>query len=287
MIAVSERLSSVFECFPSQTAIMLGITWPVFPAPPGRVRVPPVALSSVIGLPDRITGCLFDLDGVLTGTAVLHRQAWQATFDAFLAGRGGEPFSERDYVEYVDGRPRADGVRTFLTSRGIELPAGGPDDPPSAETVHGLGNRKNELLLKIIAECGVSPYPGSLRYLRAARDAGLAIGVVTASANAAAVLDAAGLTPFVQVRVDGVMLGERRLRGKPAPDSFLAGARALGLAPERVAVFEDALSGVEAGRAGGFGRVVGVDRGGQAGQLRAHGADVVVSDLAELLDGRG
>lgn len=247
------------------------------------------SVTFVIGLPDRITGCLFDLDGVLTGTAVLHREAWRATFDGFLAGRDS-PFTERDYLEYVDGRPRADGVREFLASRGIVLPEGGQQDPPDAETVHGLGNRKNELLLKIIAERGVMPYPGSVRYLEAARAAGLAIGVVTSSANAAAVLDAAGLAPLVQARIDGLVITEQRLRGKPAPDSFLAGARALGVPPERAAVFEDALAGVRAGRDGGFGCVVGVNRGGDpAGSRRlcAQGADVVVADLAELLGGAG
>jgi len=241
----------------------------------------------VIGLPDRITGLLFDLDGVLTSTAVLHRAAWRETFDAFLANREGPgfaPFTDRDYAEYVDGKPRADGVRSFLTSRGIELPEGTPDDPPTAPTVNGVGNRKNELLLKVIDEQGVSPYPGSVQYLQAARDAGLKIGVVTSSANGAAVLDAAGLSPFVQARVDGVVIARDGLRGKPAPDSFLAGARALGVTPERAAVFEDALAGVRAGRAGRFGFVVGVDRAGQADQLREQGADVVVTDLAELLE---
>jgi beta-phosphoglucomutase family hydrolase len=243
----------------------------------------------VIGLPDRISGLLFDLDGVLTGTAVLHRAAWRETFDSFLREREGPgfaPFTDQDYLEYVDGRPRADGVRTFLASRGIVLPEGQPDDPTTAVTVHGVGNRKNEAVLKIIAERGVNPYPGSVRYLTAARDAGLAIGVVTASANGAAVLDAAGLSPLIQVRIDGVVIARDGLRGKPAPDSFLAGARALGIPPEQVAVFEDALSGVRAGRAGGFGCVIGVDRGGQAERLREHGADVVVTDLAELLDER-
>ena len=248
----------------------------------------------MIGLPDRITGLLFDLDGVLTGTAVLHRAAWRETFDSFLRERPGfASFTDRDYAEYVDGRPRADGVRSFLASRGIVLPEGEPDDPPAALTVHGIGNRKNELVQKIIAERGVNPYPGSVRYLQAARDAGLKIGVVTSSANGAAVLDAAGLRPLIQALVDGVVIARDGLRGKPEPDSFLAGARALGVAPEHAAVFEDALSGVQAGRAGGFGYVVGVDRTGGAGvspdgpdqaeQLRAHGADVVVTDLAELL----
>ncbi|HEU5475353.1 MAG TPA: beta-phosphoglucomutase family hydrolase [Actinophytocola sp.] len=241
----------------------------------------------MIGLPDRIRAVLFDLDGVLTGTAALHREAWRDTFDEFLRSRDPEhfvPFSDRDYAEYVDGRPRADGVRTFLASRGITLPEGTGDDPPTTNTVHGVGNRKNELVRKIMAERGVSPYPGSRRYLAAARDAGLGIGVVTSSANGAAVLDAAQLTPFIQTLVDGTVITRDGLRGKPAPDSFLAGARALGVAPADTAVFEDALAGVAAGRAGGFGYVVGVDRADQAAALREHGADVVVSDLADLLE---
>ncbi|GAB3499045.1 HAD family hydrolase [Amycolatopsis cihanbeyliensis] len=244
----------------------------------------------MIGLPDGIAACLFDLDGVLTGTAVLHREAWKRTFDAFLSERDGpgfEQFTAEDYASYVDGRPRADGVREFLTSRGIDLPEGDPDDPPRANTVHGVGRRKNELLQRILAERGVTPFPGSVRYLEAAREAGLAIGVVTSSANGAAVLDGAGLTPFVQARIDGLVIAREGLRGKPAPDSFLAGATELGAAPARTAVFEDALSGVEAGKAGGFGYVVGVNRAGQADRLREYGADVVVDDLAELLERAG
>jgi beta-phosphoglucomutase-like phosphatase (HAD superfamily) len=228
----------------------------------------------VLGLPDGITACLFDLDGVLTSTATLHRAAWKETFDALLrerAGAGFAEFTEQDYLAHVDGRPRYDGVREFLTSRGITLPEGQPDDSPDTPTVHGVGNRKNALLQDVIDREGVAPYPGSVRYLQAAADAGVAIGVVTSSANAAAVLEAAGLATFVQTRIDGVMIQRDGLRGKPAPDSFLAGAR------------EDALSGVAAGRAGGFGHVVGVDRAGQAAALSAHGADVVVADLAELL----
>ncbi|HET9143923.1 beta-phosphoglucomutase family hydrolase [Actinophytocola sp.] len=241
----------------------------------------------MIGLPDHIRAVLFDLDGVLTGTAALHREAWRATFDEFLRHRDPEhfvPFSDRDYADYVDGRPRADGVRTFLAARGIVLPEGSPDDPPTTNTVHGVGNRKNELVQRIMAERGVAPYPGSRRYLEAARDAGLAIAVVTSSANGAAVLDAADLTPFVQALIDGLAITEQGLRGKPAPDSFLAGAKALGVEPEHAAVFEDALAGVAAGHAGGFGYVVGVNRADQADALRANGADIVVDDLAQLLE---
>lgn len=266
-----------------------------------RVSGPPVAAGSVrrmpisaraVGLPEQITAGLFDLDGVLTSTADLHREAWKQTFDTVLAvsGESGDvpagdfrEFTDRDYAEYVDGLPRADGVRAFLASRAITVPEGSPEDPPTAMTVHGIGNRKNELLLSIIEQRGVAPYPGSVRYLQAARAAGLAIGVVTSSANGASVLDAAGLSCFVQARVDGVAIAREGLRGKPAPDSFLAGAAALGVDPSVTAVFEDALAGVQAGRAGGFGHVIGIDRAGQAQALLERGADVVVSDLAELL----
>ncbi|HJQ45456.1 MAG TPA: beta-phosphoglucomutase family hydrolase [Amycolatopsis sp.] len=244
----------------------------------------------MIGLPETISACLFDLDGVLTGTAALHREAWKQTFDEFLRGyRGAQhgadvsPFTDEDYVRYVDGRPRADGVRQFLASRDITLPEGESDDTVDKPTVNGVGNRKNELVLRIIAERGVNPYPGSVRFLEAAEKAGLAIAVVTSSANGASVLDAAGLTHFVHARVDGIVIRDGGLRGKPAPDSFLAGAKALGVTPDRAAVFEDALAGVEAGRAGRFGYVVGVNRADQAGELRAHGADIVVDDLADLL----
>ena len=237
----------------------------------------------VIGLPDHITACLFDLDGVLTGTAALHRAAWKETFDPLLAQRGLPEFTEADYNNFVDGRPRFDGVRAFLRSRDIDLPEGPPDTPPSDDTVQGVGNRKNVRVQEIIAERGVDPYPGSVRYLRAAKKAGLRIAVVTSSANGKAVLEAADLTEYVEARVDGVVIAERNLNGKPAPDSFIAGAEALGTAPANAAVFEDALSGVQAGKAGHFGFVVGVDRVGQAEELRAHGADVVVTDLDQLL----
>lgn len=241
----------------------------------------------MIGLPDTIKAVLFDLDGVLTSTADLHREAWKATFDSYLRQRDGDgfmPFTARDYTDHVDGRPRADGVREFLSSRGIHLPEGNAADPPSAETVNGIGNRKNDLVQQLIAEKGVTPYPGSVRYLHAARDAGVPIGVVTSSANGAAVLTAANLMTFVGTLVDGLLLAKENLKGKPAPDSFLAGARALNVSPSHAAVFEDALAGVEAGRAGQFGYVIGVNRADQADALRAHGADIVVDDLAELLE---
>jgi beta-phosphoglucomutase family hydrolase len=244
----------------------------------------------VLGLPGAIRACLFDLDGVLTQTAKVHAAAWKSMFDEYLkqrAERTGEPFRAfdevRDYDEYVDGRPRYDGVRAFLESRGIALPDGEPEDPPSAETIHGLGNRKNEIVLRLIRERGVEPYEGSVRYVRAVRDAGLRRAVVSSSANAHDVLRAAGIADEFDTVIDGVVAEREKLKGKPAPDTFLAGARALEVAPAEAVVLEDALAGVQAGRAGGFGFVVGVDRAGQAGALRAHGADVVVEDLAELL----
>ena len=245
----------------------------------------------MLGLPDGIRGCLFDLDGVLTRTAEVHDAAWQEMFDGYLRERSrrtGEPFvafdPAADYENFVDGKPRADGTRSFLASRGIELPEGSPGDPPGAETVAGLSNRKNEILLRRIREDGVAAYPGSVRYVRAAAEAGLRRAVVTSSANCRDVLAGAGIGDLFEAQIDGLTARREHLRGKPAPDTFLAGARALGLAPGAAAVFEDAQAGVAAGRAGGFGFVVGVDRLGQAAELRKHGADVVVADLAELLD---
>jgi beta-phosphoglucomutase family hydrolase len=245
----------------------------------------------VLGLPDQVRACLFDLDGVLTKTATVHAAAWKQMFDEYLrqrAQRTGEPFvafdSDSDYGEYVDGKPRYDGVRSFLASRGIELPEGEEDDPPTAETVHGLGNRKNELVLKMIREDGVEAYPGSVRYLEAVRDAGLKRAVVSSSTNCRDVLVAAGIEQLFEARIDGVVAEREHLKGKPAPDTYLAGARALGVGPEEAAVFEDALAGVEAGRAGKFACVVGVDRVDHADALREHGATIVVEDLAELLD---
>src|SRR3954451_5434391 len=207
-------------------------------------------------------------------------------FDAYLRQRDGEgfrPFDSQDYDRYVDGMPRADGVRTFLRSRGIDLPEGGPDDPPTAETVNGLGNRKNDIVQRRIREDGVQVYDGSVRYLHAVRAAGLRTAVVSSSANTQDVLRVTGLTDLFDARVDGLVARERHLPGKPRPDTFLAGAAEVGVEPAQAAVFEDALAGVEAGRAGHFGIVVGVDRVGQADALREHGADLVVRDLAELL----
>jgi beta-phosphoglucomutase family hydrolase len=239
----------------------------------------------MLGLPDGIRACLFDLDGVLTQTATVHAAAWKQMFDDYLRSRP-EPFREftqDDYEQYVDGKRREDGVRSFLASRGIQLPEGAPDDAPGRETVAGLGNAKNEQVQRLIREQGVKTYEGSVRYVEAARDAGLRRAVVSSSANTHDVLRVTGIEHLFEEVVDGVVAAREGLAGKPAPDTFLAGARALGAEPAAAVVFEDALAGVEAGRAGGFGFVVGVDRVDHAKELREHGADVVVSDLAELL----
>ena len=244
----------------------------------------------MLGVPIGVTACLFDLDGVLTQTAKVHAAAWKQMFDDYLRQRARrtdeafipfDPISE--YDQYVDGKPRYDGVRAFLASRGVELPEGDPDDPPEAETIHGLGNSKNEIVLRLIREQGVQPYEGSVRYVKAVQAAGLRRAVVSSSTNCRDVLAAAGIQDSFEAIVDGVVAEREHLQGKPAPDTFLAGARALGVEPAEAVVFEDALAGVEAGRAGRFGFVVGVDRVGQAEALRAHGADLVVDDLAELL----
>jgi beta-phosphoglucomutase family hydrolase len=245
----------------------------------------------VLGLPDGVRACLFDLDGVLTQTAKVHAAAWKLMFDDYLRDRAANPGEEfvpfdpvEDYDEYVDGKPRYDGVRSFLSSRGIELPQGSPHDSPGAETIDGLGNRKNEIVLEMIRHDGVQAYEGSVHYVRAVRDAGLRRAVVSSSTNCKDVLEAGGIDDLFEERIDGLVAERHRLRGKPAPDTFLAGARALGVGPAEAAVFEDALAGVEAGRAGDFRFVVGVDRVGQADALRAHGANTVVRDLAELVD---
>jgi beta-phosphoglucomutase family hydrolase len=246
--------------------------------------------GGVLGLPAEIHALLFDLDGVLTQTAKVHAAAWKATFDEFLkqhAEATGETFVSfdlhDDYDDYVDGKPREDGVRDFLKSRDIELPEGSPDDPPDAQTVHGVGNNKNERVLKLIHDQGVEPYPGSVTYLEAVEKAGLARAVVSSSANCRDVLKAAGIDHFFETIVDGNTAEREHLHGKPAPDTFLAGAKALGVEPAHAVVFEDALAGVEAGHAGRFGYVVGVDRVGQRDALKQHGATVVVDDLQELL----
>ncbi|MFI0960267.1 HAD family hydrolase [Streptomyces sp. NPDC021080] len=238
-----------------------------------------------LGLPKQILACLFDLDGVITKTAVVHAAAWKRTFDDFLRERDGDgfrPFDDADYAAYVDGMPRADGVRSFLASRGVELPEGTPGDPPDRATVHGLGDRKNRLLLNMIRTDGVEAYDGTLRYVEAVRAHGLRTGVVSSSANCQDVLRSVGAESLFDVRVDGVVAAERHLPGKPRPDTFLAAAEDLGVEPSEAAVFEDALAGMDAGRSGHFGYVVGVDRVGQGDALRAHGADIVVRDLDEL-----
>jgi beta-phosphoglucomutase family hydrolase len=237
-----------------------------------------------------VTTCLFDLDGVLTDTASVHMAAWKDMFDGFLQARAavtGEafvPFTAHDYELYVDGKPRLDGVRDFLASRGVTLPEGSVDDPPGDHTVAGLGNRKNAEVQHRIRTQGVAVYAGSRRYLEAALAAGLHRVVVSSSANTAEVLEVTKLAPLIELRVDGVTIREEHIKGKPAPDTFLTAAARIGATPAQCAVFEDALAGVAAGRAGDFGFVVGVDRVGQADALHADGADVVVTDLAELLD---
>ena len=241
-------------------------------------------------MPIGVTACLFDLDGVLTQTAKVHSAAWKQMFDDYLRKRARRtdeafvPFDPiREYDQYVDGKPRYDGVRAFLASRGVELPEGDPSDTPDTETIDGLGNRKNEIVLRLIREQGVQPYEGSVRYVKAVQAAGLRRAVVSSSTNCRDVLAAAGIQDLFEAIIDGVVAEREHLQGKPAPDTFLAGARTLGVEPAEAVVFEDALAGVEAGRAGRFGFVVGVDRVGQAEALRAHGADLVVDDLAELL----
>jgi beta-phosphoglucomutase family hydrolase len=245
---------------------------------------------NVLGLPEAVTACLFDMDGVITQTAKVHDAAWKEMFDDFLRSWSTShnvpfvPFDpESDYDQYVDGKPRLEGTASFLESRGIELPMGEESDPAGTPTVWGLSNRKNELILKVLARDGVQAYEGSVRYVNAVREAGLRTAVVSSSANTEAVLKAAGVESLFEVRVDHQVAEAAKLRGKPAPDTFLEAARLLGVTAANAAVYEDALAGVAAGRAGHFAFVVGVDRVGQADQLHAHGADVVVKDLAELL----
>ena len=247
----------------------------------------------MFGLPDGVTACLFDMDGVVTQTAIVHAAAWKEMFDSFLRSRaqstGTEfvPFDSDDYDEYVDGKPRLDGTRAFLESRGIHLPEGSTDDKPGTPTLYGLSNRKNDLVLAKIAAGGVKVYDGTISYIQAVRDSGIHTAIVSASANTVQVLKVAGIADLFDVRVDGVIAKERGLRGKPAPDTFLAAAEELKVPADHAVVFEDAQSGVAAGHAGHFALVVGVDRVGQAVQLKEHGADLVVKDLAELLDKDG
>ena len=227
---------------------------------------------------------LFDLDGVITPTADLHMRAWAEMFTAFLDSHGvSEPYTDDDYFAYVDGKPRYDGVRSFLHSRGIDIPEGEPSDPPDAETVCGLGNRKNDVFNAVLARDGIAPYPGSVRLLDALAERGTAVAVVSSSKNARTVLAAAHLTDRFEVVVDGVVAAELGLPGKPRPDTFLHAAERLGASASRAVVVEDAVSGVAAGRAGDFGLVVGVDRGAGERTLLDAGADVVVADLGDLL----
>jgi len=240
---------------------------------------------------DQYDAVLLDLDGVITDTANMHATCWKQMFDAYLQQRAaarGEPFRPfeiaTDYRLYVDGKPRFDGVRDFLTSRGIQLPEGSPDDPPQAETVGGLGNRKNDLVNKVIAEGGVEPYEGTVKLVQQLRHQGFKIAVVTSSQNCEAVLKAVKLDTCFEVRVDGNTIQAQHLAGKPAPDTFLTAAQRLGVEPTRAVIFEDAISGVQAGRNGNFGLVIGVARKGNAEELRHHGAHLVVNDLGELVD---
>jgi beta-phosphoglucomutase family hydrolase len=240
---------------------------------------------------DQYDAVLFDLDGVITNTATLHATCWKQMFDEYLRERAeqkGEVFRPfdlaTDYRLYVDGEPRFDGVRDFLRSRRIQLPEGTPDDPADVETVRGLGNRKNELVNRAIAELGVEPYAGTVQFIHQLRRDGFKIAVVTSSQNCDAVLRAAKLDDLFEVRVDGNLIQAQRLAGKPAPDTFLIAAKQLGVEPIRTVVIEDAISGVEAGSNGKFGLVIGVARKGNAEELKRHGAHLVVDDLGELVE---
>jgi beta-phosphoglucomutase family hydrolase len=240
---------------------------------------------------DRYDAVLFDLDGVITNTATIHATCWKQMFDEYLQRRAtqrGEAFRPfdlaNDYRLYVDGKPRYDGVRDFLRSRGIQLPEGDPEDSPQLETVGGLGNRKNELVNEVINDKGVEPYEGSVKLIQKLRQQGFKIAVVTSSQNCTTVLKAAKLDAFFEVHVDGDAMHAQHLAGKPAPDTFLAAAKVLGTEPARSVVIEDALAGVEAGARGKFGLVIGVARKGNAKELAQHGAHLVVTDLSELVD---
>lgn len=227
---------------------------------------------------------LFDLDGVITPTAEVHMRAWQQMFSEYFDSRGvTEPYVESDYFNFLDGKPRYDGVRSLLASRNITLPDGDPADAASVETVCGLGNRKNDVFAALLATEGVAAYPGSVKLVEALKERGIRLAIVSSSANAPDVLAAAGMLEDFPVIVDGKVAGVRGIAGKPAPDTFLYAADLLGVTKERAVVFEDALSGVEAGHAGDFGLVIGVDRGAGADALTSAGADQVVKDLEELL----
>jgi beta-phosphoglucomutase family hydrolase len=247
----------------------------------------------MFGLPAGTTACLFDMDGVVTQTALVHAAAWKDMFDKFLrqrAEQSGDKFvpfdSSKDYGDYVDGKPRLDGTRSFLESRDIHLPEGSPDDKPGTATIYGLSNEKNDLVIEKIKTDGVKVYDDTIKYIKAVRAGGLHTAIVSSSANTVDVLKSAGISDLFDTRVDAQVAKKENLKGKPAPDTFLAAAKNLDVAPGHAAVFEDALAGVEAGHAGHFALTVGVDRvgDGHGDALRQHGADVVVTDVASLLD---
>ncbi|HZO96004.1 MAG TPA: HAD-IA family hydrolase [Gaiellaceae bacterium] len=256
-----------------------------------HLSIAPWAARRLLGLPSDVDACVFNLDGVLVGSAALHLAAWTETFDEFISRRaertGGHfvPFHPRtDYRAHIHGKPRLDGVRAFLASRGIRLPEGEPGDAPGAETVHGLANRKNEALQRLLRREGLSAFEGSRRYLETARDAEVRCAVVSASANTAAILDRTGLAPLIEARIDGDAIVAEGLRPRPAPDIVLAACRRLDVDPAHTAVFETTPAGVAAGRAAGFRLVVAVDRLGETQALRDASPDLVVSGLPELLD---
>jgi HAD superfamily hydrolase (TIGR01509 family) len=257
-----------------------------------HLLVPRSSLRRLLGLPSTVTACVFNLDGVLIGSAALHEAAWTETFDEFILARVERtrgrfaPFNPRtDYPQHIHGRPRLDGVRAFLASRGISLPEGSPGDRPGVETVHGLANRKKEALLRRIEERGVRAFEGSRRYLETARDAGVRRAVVSASANTDVILGRAGLTDLVEASVDGNTIAAEGLRAKPAPDTLLAACRKLGVEPQRAAAFETTFAGLTAAREGGFGLVIAVDdEAGRVDALRERGADLVIPGLAELFE---
>jgi beta-phosphoglucomutase family hydrolase len=236
----------------------------------------------------RYAAVLFDLDGIITKTAKVHSAAWKALFDEYLRGRAERenerfrPFGDRDYHQYVDGKPRYEGVKSFLKSRGIEIPFGSPEDGPDRETVCGLGNRKNLIFLGQLEKHGVEQYESTIRLIRRLRSGGFKTAVVSSSKNCVDVLEAANLTDLFDAKSDGLDVAELNLEGKPAPDIYLEAAKRIGVAPARAIVVEDAVSGVQAGKRGKFGWVIGVDRTGKAEELRKNGADIVVKDLAEI-----
>jgi len=260
-------------------------------AGPLHLMVSPSEARRLLGLPPEVTAVVFNLDGVLIGSAAIHAAAWTETFDEFISNRvertGGRfaPFNPRvDYPQHIHAKPRLDGVRAFLASRGIRLPEGGPGDAPGTETVHGLANRKKQALLRRLDEHGVAAFEGSRSYLELAHEAGVHCAVVSASANTETILERAGLADLIEQRVDGNTIRAEHLSVKPAPDTLLAACRKLGVEPRRAAAFETTRAGVAAGRAAGFDLIIGVDSGDAADRLRAEGADLVVSGIGDLLE---